>query len=194
MYKFVKNYALKNLLLQYKPFLLFLGKFLLTYLVLTIVYQFYLSRFDTNRQEVDSFTQSVAQQTVALLQWFGSESYTQPHLTEPSIKLFYQGKYVSRIIEGCNAISVIILFVSFVMAFTGKFKKTVLFILFGTVLIHLLNIARIALLSVALYHYPQYEHLLHGVIFPLIIYGTVFLLWVLWVNKFSLHATTTAAK
>ncbi|WP_333879122.1 exosortase family protein XrtF [Flavobacterium sp.] len=185
---------MKNLLLQYKPFLLFLGKFLLTYLVLTGVYQFYLSRFDSHKQEVDAFTQSVAQQTVAVLQWFGSESYTQPHLKEPSVKLVYQGKYVSRIIEGCNAISVIILFVSFVMAFTGKLKSTLLFILFGTVLIHLLNIARIALLSVALYHYPQYEHLLHGVIFPLIIYGTVFLLWVLWVNKFSLHATTTPTK
>ena len=73
-------------------------------------------------------------------------------------------------------------------------KETLLFILLGSVLIHILNIARIALLCMALYSFPEYEHMLHGVVFPLIIYGIVFLLWVIWVNKFSLHATTATKK
>jgi exosortase family protein XrtF len=183
---------LKNLLLQYKPFLLFLGKFIASYLILTVVYQSYLNRFDSSKAEVDSFTQIVADQSAAVLSWFDSKSYTMPHLKEPSVKLIYKGKYISRIIEGCNAISVIILFISFVIAFTGKFKNTTLFIILGIVLIHILNIARIALLCVALYHLPKYEHLFHGVIFPLVIYGVVFLLWVIWVNKYSFYATKTA--
>ena len=176
-------------MLQYKPFLLFLGKFIVSYLILTIIYQSYLNRFDEKNAEVDSFTQLVAEQSEIVLSWFDSKSYTMPHLKEPSVKLFYKGKYISRIIEGCNALSVIILFISFVIAFTGKFKKTILFILFGSILIHVLNIGRIALLCVALYNLPEYEHLLHGVIFPLVIYGVVFLLWVIWVNKYSLYAT-----
>lgn len=176
-------------MLQYKPFLLFLGKFIFSYLILTFIYQTYLDRFDSKNAEVDSFTQLVASQSTTVLSWFNSNSYTMPHQTEPTIKLFYKGKYISRIIEGCNALSVIILFISFVIAFTGKFKKTILFILFGSILIHILNIGRIALLCVALYHYPKYEHLLHGVIFPLVIYGVVFLLWVIWVNNFSFYAT-----
>ena len=180
---------MKNLLLQYKPFLLFLGKFIVSYLVLTFIYQSYLNRFDEQQAEVDSFTESVAEQSATVLSWFDSNSYTMPHQTEPTVKLIYKGKYISRIIEGCNALSVIILFISFVIAFTGKLKRTLLFIVFGTVLIHVLNIGRIALLCVALYHFPQYEHLLHGVIFPLVIYGVVFLLWVIWVNKYSLYAT-----
>ena len=179
---------MKNLLLQYKPFLLFLGKFIVSYLILTYIYQTYLNRFDSANAEVDSFTKLVAKQSETVLSWFDSKSYSMPHLTEPSVKLFYKGKYISRIIEGCNALSVIILFVSFVVAFTGKFKQTGLFIVFGTVLIHVLNIGRIALLCVALYNFPQYEHVLHGVIFPLVIYGIVFLLWVIWVNKYSLYA------
>ncbi len=162
---------------------------MVSYLILTFIYQTYLNRFDGQNAEVDTFTQSVAIQSAAVLSWFDSQSYTMPHLKEPSVKLFYKGKYISRIIEGCNALSVIILFISFVVAFTGKFKKTILFITFGTVLIHILNIGRIALLCVALYNLPQYEHLLHGVIFPLVIYGIVFLLWVIWVNKYSLYAT-----
>jgi exosortase family protein XrtF len=153
-----------------------------------------LNRFDSAVNQVDSFTQMVANQTHALLTVFDSDTRIEPHPTEPSVKIIYNGKYVSRIIEGCNALSVMILFVAFIVAFTGKFKRTIVFILFGLLLIHLLNVVRIALLSVALYHYPQYEHLLHAVIFPLIIYGIVFLLWVIWVNKFSIHATTTAEK
>jgi exosortase family protein XrtF len=66
--------------------------------------------------------------------------------------------------------------------------------LFGIILIHVLNIARIALLCIALYNLPQFEHLLHGVIFPLVIYGVVFLLWVIWVNKYSLYATVAEKK
>jgi len=185
---------LKNLLQQYKPFLLFLGKFLLTYLVLTFIYQSYLNRFDTSKNEVDSFTQLVANQTKSVLTLFDAKAYIESHATEPSIKIIYKGQYISRIIEGCNALSVIILFMAFIVAFTGKFKQTLVFILFGSILIHILNITRIAMLCIALYRFPEYEHILHGVIFPLIIYGIVFLLWVIWVNKFSLHATTTTKK
>jgi exosortase family protein XrtF len=180
--------------LQYKPFLLFLGKFIVSYLILTVIYQSYLNRFDVSKSEVDSFTQSLAKQTTTVLSWFDSQSYILPDLKEPSIKIIYHNKYVSRIIEGCNALSVIILFIAFVIAFTGKFKHTVVFIFLGSALIHVLNVGRIVLLSIALYYYPQYEQLLHGIVFPLIIYGVVFLLWVIWVNKFSLHATAIKKK
>jgi len=83
---------------------------------------------------------------------------------------------------------VMILFVAFVIAFSGKFKNTIVFILLGLIIIHVLNVLRIALLSVALYSFPEYEHFLHGVVFPLVIYGVVFLLWVIWVNNYSSYA------
>ena len=92
---------------------------------------------------------------------------------------------MSRVVEGCNALSVMILFAAFVVAFSGKWLQTVGFIVVGTVLIHFLNLLRIAFLSVALYYHPDQEAILHGVVFPLIIYGFVFGLWVIWVNKFS---------
>ncbi|HPW97197.1 MAG TPA: exosortase family protein XrtF [Flavobacterium sp.] len=182
---------MKNLLQQYKPFLLFLGKFFLSYLILTILYQSYLNQFDVKNAEVDGFTKSVAEQTEWVLSLIDNHSYTTKHLTEPSIKLFYKNKYISRVIEGCNGLSVMILFVAFVIAFSGKFKNTLLFLLFGIVIIHVLNVSRIALLSMALYFYPQFEHFLHGVLFPLIIYGVVFVLWVIWVNNYSSYASVS---
>jgi exosortase family protein XrtF len=162
--------------------------------LLTIIYQSYLSRFDVEKNEVDTFTKLVASQSEIVLSLFDTQSYSMPHLKEPSVKLFYKNTYISRIIEGCNALSVIILFVSFIVSFTGKLKQTILFIILGGLLIHVLNIARIALLCVGLYYFPAYEHILHSVVFPLIIYGVVFFLWVVWVNKYSIYVGTNKEK
>lgn len=183
---------MNNYFIKYRPFLLFLGIFLLTYVVLTFFYQLYLGRFDSAAYEVDDITKSVAEQTKQLMLVFNADARTEPHPFEACIKLFYKGEFVARIIEGCNAISVIILFISFVVAFTGRMKHTILFIIFGSILIHILNISRIAILAVLLHHYPEHEHFLHGTVFPLFIYAVVFLLWVMWVNKYSLYAGKTA--
>lgn len=179
---------MKSYFAQYRPFFVFLLKFFVTYGVLTFFYQGYLNSFDEAHFETDGFTQLVASQTKDALLFFGQDAYTEPHPSQPSVKLFLNDKFIARVVEGCNAMSVMILFVAFVIAFKGKLKPTVLFVLVGILIIHVLNVLRIALLTIALYHYPQYEHILHGVIFPLFIYGVVFGLWVLWVQKYSSHA------
>ncbi|WP_445719441.1 exosortase family protein XrtF [Flavobacterium sp.] len=176
---------MKNIFSQYKPFFVFLSKFLLFYVVFTFIYKVYLNQYNVTKNEVDFFTEVVAKQTVYLLNLFADTSHTFPHEFESSIKLFYNHKYVARVVEGCNAISVMILFAAFVFSFSTQWKKTSLYIGLGILLIHILNVVRIALLCYALYYYPDYEKILHGSIFPLFIYGVVFLLWILWITKFS---------
>lgn len=185
---------LKNYFITYKPFLIFLGKFLLTYLLLITVYQFYLSQFDVKKNEIDGFTQIVSDQTEAVLLFFDYKLETAPNLNEPAVNFKLNQRPIIRIVEGCNALSVIILFVSFIVAFSGKIKQTVLFIVFGSLFVHVLNISRIAALCVLLYDHPEQLHLLHGVIFPLIIYGAVFVLWIIWMNKFSTYAKESVSK
>lgn len=182
---------MKKYLIRYKPFLLFLGKFLLTYLILTFVYESYLNQFDTSKFEVDGFTQLVSKQTQNAMLFLNLDANITPNTKEPAINLFYNQRHMARIIEGCNGLSVIILFISFVVAFSGKIRTTILFIIGGSLLIHVLNVFRIALLSILMYSFPEQEHILHGVLFPLFIYGVVFLLWIIWVNKFSKYATKT---
>lgn len=182
---------MKKYFIEYKPFLSFLGKFLLVYALLTFIYEKYLSQFDTKKFEVDGFTQLVSRQTVSLMHFFGLNASQNFNPFEPNMQMFYNNNYVARIIEGCNGLSVIILFIAFVIAFTGKFKHTILFIASGTLIIHVFNVARIALLCVLITKYPKYKSILHDIVFPLIIYGTVFLLWIIWVNKFSRYATKT---
>ena len=105
-----------------------------------------------------------------------------PALDMPHMKLIINNRYTANIIEGCNAVSVILLFVAFVLAFAQQFKKTMLFLLAGITLIYSINLVRICILAIALYEYPEQGDFLHGVVFPGIIYGMVFLLWVLWVK------------
>ena len=177
---------MKKYFILYKPFLLFLATFFLSYIVLTFLYHRYLTRFEENN--VDSISRMVSKNTGQVLQLFNNGSSVEESGTYPYIKLFYNQKYVARIVEGCNAISVIILFISFVLAFSGKFKTTLLFIFGGSLLIYVLNVLRIVALSALIFYFPKQESFLHGVLFPLYIYGVVFILWLIWVRKFSRYA------
>jgi exosortase family protein XrtF len=157
----------------------------IVYAVLTFSYKLYLDFSDGTKYYPDYLTNLVAKQSESLLQSFGYEASIAKHPEEPSMKLIVNNKYVARVVEGCNSISIIILFISFMIAFAEKFKTTFLYILAGSVMIYVVNLFRIVILSVGLYHYPWRREELHTVIFPLIIYGMVFLLWMFWVNRFS---------
>ena len=102
------------------------------------------------------------------------------------MQLWVEGVWVGRIIEGCNAISIIILFAAFIISFAVSFKRTLVFLFAGATLIYAVNIVRIAILAIALYQYPQYQEILHTVVFPGIIYSLVFVLWVVWVRNLNL--------
>jgi exosortase family protein XrtF len=154
---------------------------------LTVLYQEYLNSFGEDK--LDSITKMVGENADQLLHFFGFNFSIGENQSHSFIKLIFNQKYVARIIEGCNAVSVIILFVSFVVSFSGKLKPTLFFIFGGSLLIYVLNVIRIALLCVLMFHFPKQEKFLHGVLFPLFIYGVVFILWVVWVRKFSKYAS-----
>lgn len=177
---------MKKYLVQFKPFLIFIGTFFVAYILLTVVYKLYLNSFAAN--DIDGITNIVSSNVDYLMRLFNCDILIQKSLSGPYLEVWYNKYFILKIVEGCNAVSVIILFISFVIAFSGKFTTTLLFIFSGVLFIYLINVIRIALLTVLLFRYPEKEHILHGVLFPLIIYGLVFILWVIWVNKFSKYA------
>lgn len=176
-----------------KPFFMFLLRFAVSYLVLAGFYALYLSQFDEARFEADGMTHEVARETSALIRFFGEECNIITLTTEPSVKLYVNGKAMTRIVEGCNAVSIMVLFTAFVVAFYAGFKRTLLYIVFGLFVIHVLNVLRIALLCISGYYYPEYMVFLHDVAFPVFIYGVVFILWVVWVLKFYSNAKKVTA-
>lgn len=182
-----------ELLRKNRAFFIFLAKFGLTYLVLSGAYALYLSQFDAVKYEPDGITRIVAYQTRDLVQLFGEDAFTRPRHHENSFRFYINNKSVARIVEGCNAVSVMILFTAFIVAFSSTFKRTALYIISGLVIIYVLNIIRVALLCLSFYYYPQYGDVVHDIFFPLFIYGVVFTLWILWVTKFSGYGKKSAA-
>lgn len=156
----------------------------MVYGVLTMSYKMYLDYSVGSEFYPDYVTNLVAKQSKSLLETVGYKVQIIQHPNEPSMKLIINDKFVARIIEGCNSISILILFVSFIFAYAGKLKTTLFYLLFGCVLVYATNLFRIVFLTIGLYHYPWRREILHSVIFPLIIYGMVFLLWMFWVNRF----------
>jgi len=169
-----------------KLVVIFLIKFFGSYLLLFLLYSFYLQK---TQHKNDFFscapiTKTVAVQSNFLLNKLGYDAEIVQHPDELSIKQIMNGYYISRVVEGCNSISIIILFASFIIAFSKRFFPTVLYLLFGSLVIYSTNIIRIALINIALFKYPEYQTYLHDLLFPSIIYGVTFLLWFIWVRKF----------
>ncbi|REE82956.1 exosortase family protein XrtF [Lutibacter oceani] len=170
-----------------KTVIYFLIKFFGTYLLLFLLYSFYLSK---NQKSFELFacapiTKTVAIQSQYLLNVMGYSSEIEQSTSEMAINLFVNDILIARIIEGCNSVSIIILFVAFIVAFASGFKRTILFILFGSFIIYFVNIVRIVVIVIAIYKFPKLEGVLHNIVFPGIIYGITFLLWFLWVQKIS---------
>ena len=158
---------------------------MLVYAILSVAYKLYLDYSDGSKFYPDYVTNLTAKQSESLLDSLGYEASIEEHTDEPSMKLIINNKYVARVIEGCNSISIIILFISFIIAFAGRLKPTIIYLLAGSVLIYAVNLFRIVILSIGLFHYPWRRDILHNIIFPIIIYGMVFLLWMVWVNRFA---------
>jgi exosortase family protein XrtF len=142
------------------------------------------------QQKTDVFvcsplTSTVAHHVCKTARLLGYDAEIEQHSKELSIKFMLDGDYVSRIIEGCNSVSIIILFLSFIIAFSGSLVDTIWFGLFGSLLIYIVNILRIIALSVLYHKFPEYQSPLHNLLFPSIIYGLTFVLWVTWVKFFS---------
>jgi exosortase family protein XrtF len=184
----LKIFLCMSIFKKNKAFFIFLAKFALSYLLLSGIYWLYLSQYDAAKFEPDGMTRIVAEQSRDIGQWLGEDVNILPHTKEASYKVFVNNKFVARVVEGCNAVSVMILFTAFIIAFSTTFKRTSLYIIAGILVIHVLNVIRVGMLSLGFYYYYDYRELLHDILFPVFIYGVVFVLWVLWVTKFSGNA------
>lgn len=174
-----------QLILKYVSVIRFIFTFVGSYLLLAFLYSLYLNHADPGPYYPDMLTHLVAVQSETLVGALGYDVEIRSGFPEATMHLLVNGKFVARIIEGCNAASIIILFVSFMLAFFGKLKPTLIYIFTGAVVIYITNILRIGLMAIGIYEYPQYAHFLHTIAFPLVIYGSVFLLWVLWIIIYS---------
>ena len=160
-------------------------RFLLIFTASYAILYFFYFLLIKNSNEIDFFTKIVSNQTVKSLNFIGYETYTKIDPTNNFVRLFVRNKNIASIIEGCNAVSVMILFAAFIFSFFKDLKSTIIYSLAGVFIIHVMNILRIIIIIICMYHFPDYSMLLHEYVFPITIYGVVFLLWMFWVKSFQ---------
>tara|TARA_R110002050_G_scaffold176775_1_gene309761 strand:+ start:22810 stop:23346 length:537 start_codon:yes stop_codon:yes gene_type:complete len=167
---------------KYKAVWLFILKFFGVYIIGVLIYNYYLSGFSTS---LDQFSIYVTEQVASLFSTTLPEITTSYSCTHPIAEIQYYQVPLVLITEGCNAISVMILFMAFLVAFKGAFKHYLWFVPLGLMLLYVSNIVRIYLIGMIVLYYPKYVNFSHDFLFPGIIYGTTFLLWVVWVKYFA---------
>lgn len=171
------------MLKDFKPVLGILLRFIIIYVVLLFAYQFYLNSF--KEYGLDPFSRMIAEQVKAIQNSMHYPTQLYNDVAKEQVWFYVKKTYVTRMVEGCNAISVMILFVSFVFAFY-KGARTFIFVLIGLLLLYIMNLLRIVGLNLVVSDYKEYEKIAHDFIFPAVIYGTVVILWLVWIKLFAL--------
>ncbi|MBN4051357.1 exosortase family protein XrtF [bacterium AH-315-M05] len=120
-----------------------------------------------------------------MLKLFGYQLITGPVLKDNVRTIGIDGTYGLFIADSCAGVTLFALFAGFIIAYPGPVKWKLIFIPLGLITIHLINALRITGLCIITFHAPEYLDFNHHYTFTIIVYSYVFLLWVIWVNKFS---------
>ena len=169
---------------DFKPILKVLLRFIIIYLVLLFAYQMYLNPFEG--KDLDPFSYWVADQVAFIQNFLGYFTELIPYPKFETVVFQTEKMDVSRMVEGCNVVSILILFVAFIFAFY-KGWKTFLFVIGGVIIIHIANVLRIVGLNLVILKYPEYANFTHDYLFPAVIYGMVVVLWLVWIKFFALR-------
>lgn len=167
---------------EFKPTILFLAKFIGIFVVANLLYGLYVTAYSP---KPDPITSWVSYHTAFALQGCGWQAVTQDSETRPTTQLIFEERSVLSIYEGCNGVNMMIIFVAFLIAF-GPIGRTLWwFIPVGLVILHGMNLARIALLFWVSLYMPDVMYFTHKYFFTAILYVVIFVLWIWWVKKFS---------
>ncbi|MBX2931651.1 MAG: archaeosortase/exosortase family protein [Chitinophagaceae bacterium] len=99
--------------------------------------------------------------------------------------IFGNGKRLVGISDSCNGLSLFILYIGFLICFPSKIKLKVLFFFLGIITIFVVNIIRTSMLCIIHEKYPNFLDFAHHYLFNIVVYSTIFLLWVIFSKKSS---------
>ncbi len=151
------------------------------YLLLYFIYQFVIKRYTFYDQK---FIGSIIKAVDFLLHALNYKTFTVLQDHDYQV-IGIDGSNGVWIGSNCNAITLFSLFSVFIIAYPGKIKDKLWYIPTGIIIIHILNILRVIALVLIAYYYPQYLNFNHTYTFTFLVYSFIFLLWMIWVNKFS---------
>jgi exosortase family protein XrtF len=105
-------------------------------------------------------------------------------------KIDKEGKHLLNIADDCNGLELFILYIGFILSMPATIKRKVVYLIGGVFIIHIVNLLRCVGLSALLMHWDRYFDLAHHYIFKIMVYSTIFVLWVRYSNNLSVFKTT----
>jgi exosortase family protein XrtF len=168
------------------PVAYFLAKVLLMYIAWYGIYELWLHP----RQTVDLFIIDISiKSSKFILETFGYAVFTG------SDRLMgIDGVPGLWIGDNCNGLALFALFAGFIIAYPGPWKKKLLYIPIGILLLQALYIIRLVALAIIQTYSLEMTEFNHTYTFTIIIYGFIFLLWMKWVNTYSGNKLTSINK
>lgn len=180
--------------------------FLVRALVLFIVWKFlYIFFWQEQRTLDDPLSELAARQTAWVLNIFsGPDEYTVKPVTwnrviegesipTRDMGIFRNGRRIILISHSCNGLELFVLYIGFILAMPASFRRKFFFIIAGLLIIHAANVIRCVGLGILVMHWRQFFDVAHHYIFKIVIYATIFLLWVWFSKKISLLTTVENA-
>jgi exosortase family protein XrtF len=177
-----------KLVKEFKPALRFLGVFLACYVAMSLAYGFFIESYG---DQVDPWTRNVSQQVAFFLSGPDNPVVAIDSYRTRSCSLASNNGEVLSVFEGCNGLNVMILFISFLIAYRGPLRKFLMFSVIGLLIIHVVNLGRVAMLYLVAQYYPNYMYFTHKYLFTAVIYAIVFGLWYIWVSKYNANPKLT---
>ncbi|MBR4440305.1 MAG: archaeosortase/exosortase family protein [Bacteroidales bacterium] len=92
--------------------------------------------------------------------------------------------------RGCVGRMVFLTFLAYIIATPASVRRKVIFSAVGCGVIVLLNILRVSMLVAVGHHCPEYFNFTHEYLFKYSLYAGVFLMWVVWTNKFRFSSSS----
>lgn len=170
---------MRSIIGEFKPAITFLVKFLVLYFLLNLIYGLYVESFD----QADRITYWVTRQSAGVIGRFAKGVEVEPDAIKSTVRINNNLTTILSVYEGCNGVNVMIIFLSFLIAFPGRQRNIWWFTPLGILLIHFFNVARIVFLYWVAVSLPNLFYFTHKYLFTGFIYLVVFILWYLWVVK-----------
>tara|TARA_R110002096_G_scaffold170131_12_gene342303 strand:- start:29768 stop:30286 length:519 start_codon:yes stop_codon:yes gene_type:complete len=156
-------------------------KFVLTALGIFVVWYIVYEKWLLPDGRLDEWLSlNIIGNSAGIIKWFGYDVYTVN-------RIIGIGEYSGiEVVDGCNGISAIGLFLGFILAFPGPWKNRLSFSVMGIGIIYIINVLRIITLTITKVEWPAFFDFTHDYSTTTIFYISIFFLWMIWVNYNSL--------
>jgi exosortase/archaeosortase family protein len=148
----------------------------------------------------------IREQIIAAREWLADQVYYQSkwfvanvltiNLNADDAKrtMFFDNNGFIGVNMSCSGFKQLLQLIILFLVYPGPWKHKLWYIPLGVVLIYGVNLFRIIALSVVVVNSPEYFQVTHDYIIRALFYVVIFILWVIWVEKFYTKRMKPAAK